>query len=119
MSTVATGAQVGRGPAGSGGLRWRLARLEDENAALRDEQQRLEAERERLRGENERLWAERERLREVNSGAVARWRRCVGRPNARPPVLQERPHAQPQGCRPQAGRGLRHPRLAAPTRAGR
>jgi len=49
--------QTGRAPAGPGGLRWRLARLEDENAGLREEQQRLEAERERLRGENERLRA--------------------------------------------------------------
>ena len=89
MSRVATGAQVGRGPAGPGGLRWRLARLEDENAALRDEQQRLErererleAERERLRGENEQLRAERERLREVNQrlrGEVEALRRAAKR----------------------------------------
>jgi hypothetical protein len=43
-------------------LGWRVAWLEDENAALREERQRLEAERERLRVENERLQAERERL---------------------------------------------------------
>jgi transposase len=66
MSTVATGPQTARDPAGPGGLRWRIARLEDENAALRDEQQRLEAERERLRVENERLRAEHEQLRETN-----------------------------------------------------
>jgi hypothetical protein len=66
MSMVAKGMQTGRGPAGPGGLRWRLARLEDEHAALREEQQWLEAERERLRGENERLRAERERLQEPN-----------------------------------------------------
>ena len=73
MSRVATGVQIGRDRAGPGGLRRRIARLEDENAALRDEQQRLEgererleAERERLRGENERLRAGRERLREAN-----------------------------------------------------
>jgi transposase len=73
MSRVATGVQIGRDRAGPGGLRRRIARLEDENAALRDEQQRLEgererleAERERLRGKNERLRAESERLREAN-----------------------------------------------------
>jgi predicted nuclease with TOPRIM domain len=82
MSRVATGAQIGRDPAGPDGLRWCLARLEDENAALRDEQQRLEAERERLRGENERLRAERERLREVNEwlrGEVEALRRAAKR----------------------------------------
>jgi transposase len=66
MSTVATGPQTARDPTGPGGLRWRLARLEDENAALREEQQRLEAERERLRVENDRLRAEHEQLRETN-----------------------------------------------------
>jgi hypothetical protein len=66
MSTVAAHPQTARDPAGQGGLRWRLAWLEDENAALRGERQRLEAERQQLRGENERLRAERERLRELN-----------------------------------------------------
>jgi transposase len=66
MSRQASGGQAGRDAAGLGGLRWRIARLEDDNAALRDEQQRLQAERERLRGENERLRAEGERLRETN-----------------------------------------------------
>jgi transposase len=73
MSMVATGVQTARDAADPGGLRWRLARLEDENAALRDEQQRLErehdrleAERERLHTENDRLRVERERLQEVN-----------------------------------------------------
>jgi hypothetical protein len=42
MSMVAKGMQTGRRPAGPGELGWRLARLEDEDAALR-EQQRLEA----------------------------------------------------------------------------
>jgi hypothetical protein len=36
MATVATGAQIGQGLAGPDGLRWRIARLEDENAALRE-----------------------------------------------------------------------------------
>lgn len=55
MSTVAAGPQTARDPAGPGGLRWRIARLEDENAGLRDQQQRLERERERLRAEVEAL----------------------------------------------------------------
>jgi hypothetical protein len=49
MSRQASGVQVVRDPAGLGGLRWRLARLEDENAGLREEQRQLEAERERRR----------------------------------------------------------------------
>jgi hypothetical protein len=36
-------------------LRWRLARLEDETAGLRDEQRQLGAERERLQEVNEPL----------------------------------------------------------------
>jgi predicted phage gp36 major capsid-like protein len=47
-------------------LQERIARLENEDAALRDEQQRLEAERERLWEVNERLRVEGDRLREVN-----------------------------------------------------
>ena len=43
MVRVATGVQTGRDPVGVGGLRERITRLEDENAALREEQQRLEA----------------------------------------------------------------------------
>jgi transposase len=66
MSMVVTGVQAARDPAGLGELHGRIARLEDENAALREEQQRLETERERLREENERLRAERERLQETN-----------------------------------------------------
>ena len=66
MSRQARGTQTGRDPAGPGGLRWRIVRLEDENAALREQQQQLGQERERLRAENERLRAERERLQEVN-----------------------------------------------------
>ena len=66
MSRQASGVQAGRDAAGVGGLRWRIARLQDENTALRDAQRRLEAEGERLRADNERLRAERERLRERN-----------------------------------------------------
>src|SRR4029450_7915345 len=66
MSRQARGTQTGRDPAGPGGLRWRIVRLEDENAALREQQRQLGQERERLRAENERLRAERERLQEIN-----------------------------------------------------
>jgi len=63
VAVVALGARVDggqgdadrSGPAGPGGLRWRLARLEDQNAGLCQAQQRLEAECERLGGENQRL----------------------------------------------------------------
>jgi transposase len=117
MSRVATGAQVGRGPAGSSGLRWRLARLEDENAALREEQQRLDRERERLEaegerlgGENERLRAERERLREVNQrlrGEVEALRRAAKRQAA--PFSRNDPTPNPRraGRKPGAAYGTR------------
>jgi transposase len=98
-------------------LRWRLARLEDENAALRDEQQRLErererleAERERLGGENERLRAERERLREVNQrlrGEVEALRRAAKRQAA--PFSRNDPTPNPKraGRKPGAAYGTR------------
>src|SRR4029450_1482458 len=66
MSRQARGTQTGRDPAGPGGLRWRMVRLEEENAALREQQRQLGQERERLRAENERLRAGRERLQEIN-----------------------------------------------------
>jgi transposase len=101
-------------------LRWRLARLEDENAALRDEQQRLErererleAERERLRGENEQLRAERERLREVNQrlrGEVEALRRAAKRQAA--PFSKGDPTPNPE-------RAGRKPGVAYGTRARR
>src|SRR5215218_5075182 len=84
MSRQARGTQTGRDPAGPGGLRRRIVRLEDENAALREQQRQLGQERERLRAENERLRAERERLQQVNErlrGEVEALRR---RRNARP-----------------------------------
>jgi transposase len=110
MSTVAPGAQVGRDPASPDGLRWRLARLEDENAELRDEQRRLEAERERLRGENERLRAERERLQEVNQrlrGEVEALRRVAKRQAA--PFSRNDPTPNPKraGRKPGAAYGTR------------
>jgi transposase len=91
-------------------LRWRIARLEEENAALRDQQQRLEAERERLRGENERLRAERERLREVNErlrGEVEALRRAAKRQAA--PFSRNDPVPNPKrpGRKPGAAYGRR------------
>jgi len=113
MSMVAKGMQTGRVPAGPGGLRWRLARLEDENAGLREEQQRLEAERERLRGENERLRAERERLQELNErlrGEVEALRRAAKRQAA--PFSKGDPTPTP------SGRGASPARPTAPAPTG-
>jgi transposase len=100
---------------GLGGLRWRLAQLEDQNAALREEQQRLEAERERLRGENERLRAERDRLQEINErlrAEVDALRRAAKRQAA--PFSKDDPTPTPQrpGRKPGAAygpRAHRHP----------
>jgi transposase len=117
MSTVATGAQVGRDRAGPGGWRWRLARLEDENAALRDEQQRLEgererleADRERLRGENDRLRGERERLRAANErlrAEVEALRRAAKRQAAPFSKDDPTPNPKPSGRKPGAAYGTR------------
>jgi FtsZ-binding cell division protein ZapB len=122
MSMVAKGMRTGRGPAGPGGLRWRLARLEDENAALREEQQRLEreqqrleAERERLRGENQRLRAERERLQEVNErlrGEVEALRRAAKRQAASSSKGDPTPHPKRPGRKPGAAYGTRAYRRA-------
>jgi len=117
MVRVATGVQTGRDPAGVGGLRERITRLEDENAALREEQQRLEreqerleAERERLGGENKRLRAERERLQEINErlrGEVESLRRAAKRQAA--PFSKGDPIANPKGAgrKPGAAYGTR------------
>jgi transposase len=108
MSTVATGAWIGRDPAGPGGLRRRIARLEDENAGLRDEQQRLEAEREQLRVENERLRAERERLQQINQrlrGEVEALRRAAKRQAAPFSKGDPTPHPKRSGRRPGAAYG--------------
>jgi transposase len=117
MSTLATGAQIGRDPAGPGGLGWRIARLEDENAALRDEQrrleaerERLEAERERLRVENEQLRAERERLQEVNQrlrGEVEALRRAAKRQAAPFSKGDPTPNPKRAGRKPGAAYGTR------------
>src|SRR6266545_4707721 len=110
MSMVAKGLQTGRGPADPGGLRWCLARLEDDNAALREEQQRLEAERERLRGENERLRAEGERLRQVNErlrGEVAALRRAAKRQAAPFSKGDLTPNPKRAGRKPGAAYGTR------------
>src|SRR4029450_14055441 len=95
---------------GLDGLGWRVAWLEDENAALREEQQRLEAERERLRGENKRLRADRERLQEINQrlrGEVEALRRAAKRQAA--PFSKGDPIANPKraGRKPGAAYGTR------------
>jgi hypothetical protein len=110
MSTVTTGAGTGRDPAGSDGWRWRLAWLEDQNAALRDEQQRLAAEREQLQAENERLRAERERLQVANErlrAEVEALRRAAKRQAA--PFSKGDPTPSPKrpGRRPGAAYGTR------------
>ena len=99
-------------------LQQRIARLEDENAALReeqqrleDEQQRLEVERERLRGENQQLRAEGERLRETNQrlrAEVEGLRRAGKRQAA--PFSRDNPKPDPK----RAGRrsGVAHGRHA-------
>ena len=105
-----------------------MARLEDENAALReeqqrleDEQQRLQAERERLGGENERLRAEGERLREANErlrGEVEALRRAAKRQAA--PFSKGDPKADPKraGRKPGAAHG-RHAHRQPPERVDR
>jgi uncharacterized protein (DUF3084 family) len=112
MATMPTGARAGRDPAGLGGLRWRLAQLEDQNAALREELQRLEAERERLRGENERLRAERDRFQAANErlrAEVDALRRAAKRQAA--PFSKDDPTPSPK--RPAAGPA--RPTAPAPT----
>jgi FtsZ-binding cell division protein ZapB len=107
--------QTGRAPAGPGGLRRRLARLEDQNAGLREEQQRLEAERERLRGENERLRAERERLQELNErlrGEVEALRRAAKRQAAPFSKGDPAPHPKRPGRKPGTAYGTRVHRRA-------
>jgi hypothetical protein len=114
MAAEATGAQIGRGLAGPTGWRWRIARLAEQNAALREEQRRLQAERERLEAErerlgveNQRLRAERERLQEVNQrlrGEVEALRRA----SRSPPVGSSRRCEGPPAGRshlPGVGRG--------------
>jgi len=91
-------------------LGWRVAWLEDENAALREEQQRLEAEHERLRVENERLRAERERIQEINQrlrGEVEALRRAAKRQAA--PFSRDDPVPDPKraGRKPGVGYGTR------------
>lgn len=110
MTRQARGPQTGRESAGLDGLGWRVAWLEDENAALREEQQRLEAERERLRVENERLRAERERLQEINQrlrGEVEALRRAAKRQAA--PFSRGEPVSTPKrsGRKPGAAYGTR------------
>jgi transposase len=110
MSTVVSNAQAGRDPAGLGGLRGRIARLEDENAVLRDEQRRLEAERDQLRVDHERLRVERDRLQEINErlrGEVEALRRAAKRQAA--PFSRGEPEPNPKrsGRRSGAAYGTR------------
>src|SRR5512132_3165331 len=110
MTRQARGPRTGRGSAGLDGLGWRVAWLEDENAALREEQQRLEAERERLRVENERLRAERERLQEVNErlrGEVEALRRVAKRQAAPFSKGDPTPNPKRSGRTPGAAYGTR------------
>ena len=110
MTRQVRGPRTGRGSAGLDGLGWRVAWLEDENAALREEQQRLEAERVRLRVENERLRAERERLQEVNErlrGEVEALRRVAKRQAAPFSKGDPTPNPKRSGRRPGAAYGTR------------
>lgn len=126
VSTAAVGWGAVRDLAGRAALQGRIARLEDENAALREEQQlledeqrRLQVERERLRGENQRLRAEGERLREANQrlrGEVEALRRAAKRQAA--PFSREDPKADPRraGRKPGAAHG-RHAHRQPPQRS--
>lgn len=116
MSRQARGTQTGRDPAGPGGLRWRIVRLEDENAALREQQRQLGQERERLRAENERLRAERERLQEINErlrGEVEALRRAAKRQAAPFSKGDPTPHPRRPGRKPGAAYG-RHAHRPVP-----
>jgi regulator of replication initiation timing len=121
VSTVAVGWVAVRELAGRTALHERIAHLEDQNAALRDEQQRLEAERERLREENERLRVEGERLREANQrlrAEVEALRRAGKRQAA--PFSREDPKPAPKraGRKPGAAHG-RHAHRRPPERVDR
>src|SRR5215216_6366175 len=98
MSRQARGTQTGRDPAGPGGLRWRIVRLEDENAALREQQRQLGQERERLRAERERLQEINERLR----GEVEALRRAAKRQAAPFSKGDPTPHPRRPGRKPGA-----------------
>ena len=116
MSRQARGTQTSRDPAGPGGLRWRIVRLEDENAALREQQRQLGQERERLGAENERLRAERERLQEINErlrGEVEALRRAAKRQAAPFSKGDPTPHPRRPGRKPGAAYG-RHAHRPVP-----
>ena len=116
MSRQARGTQTGRDPAGPGGLRWRIVRLEDENAGLREQQRQLGQERERLRAENERLRAERERLQAINErlgGEVEALRRAAKRQAAPFSKGDPTPHPRRPGRKPGAAYG-RHAHRPVP-----
>jgi hypothetical protein len=84
-------------------LRWRLARLEDENAGLRDEQRRLAVERERLRAERERLQQVNERLR----GEMEALRRAAKRQAAPFSKGDPAPNLKRSGRKPGVAYGIR------------
>jgi FtsZ-binding cell division protein ZapB len=110
VSTVAVGSVAARELAGRTALQGRIARLEDENAALRQQQQRLEAERERLRVENQRLRAERERLQQSNQrlrGEVEALPRAAKRQAAPFSKGDPTPNPKRAGRRPGAAYGTR------------
>jgi transposase len=97
-------------------LRWHIVRLEDENAALREQQRQLGQERERLRAENERLRAERERLQEINErlrGEVEALRRAAKRQAAPFSKGDPTPHPRRPGRQPGAAYG-RHAHRPVP-----
>ena len=110
MSRVVGDAGTGRGLTDAGEWRARVAWLEDENAALREDQERLEAERERLRGENDRLRAEGERLRETNQrlqAEVEALRRAAKRQAAPFSKGDPTPNAKRCGRKPGGAYGTR------------
>src|SRR5918995_2061837 len=110
MSRVVGDAGTGRGLTDAGEWRARVAWLEDENAALREDQERLEAERERLRGENDRLRAEGERLGETNQrlqAEVEALRRAAKRQAAPFSKGDPTPNAKRCGRKPGGAYGTR------------
>jgi transposase len=114
MSMTAAASRVSHDLAGLDGLRWRVARLEDENAALRDEQEQLRADLERLRGERDRLRQVNRRLRDE----VEALRRAAKRQAA--PFSKGEPVSHPKrpGRKPGAAYGTRAHRRQ-PARADR
>jgi len=102
--------EVGLGVWDLAGLLGRIARLEDENAALGGERERLEAEAQRLEHERERLRADNERLRETNErlrGEIEALRRAAKRQAAPFSKGDPTPNPKRAGRRPGAAYGAR------------